>query len=120
MLRWRLGCRELAVESSWGQHLTDTDRGGERKGEGGEGGKGRERGRDGAEQGETLGYKAVTVKVSANPQRGMKLGWPSGLLQLEGEGCLEPGPPAIGHRLPQEGGVTWGVARASSRAVPSC
>ena len=26
------------MESSWGQHLTDTERGGERKGEGGEGG----------------------------------------------------------------------------------
>ena len=51
MLRWRLGCRKFTVESSWGQHLTDTERGGTRKGEGGEGGEGRERGRTGRERG---------------------------------------------------------------------
>ena len=35
------GVQKFTVESSWGQHLTDTERGGERKGEGGEGGEGR-------------------------------------------------------------------------------
>ena len=29
------GVQKFTVESSWGQHLTDTERGGERKGEGG-------------------------------------------------------------------------------------
>ena len=45
------GVQKFTVESSWGQHLTDTERGGERKGEGGEGGEGRERGRTGRERG---------------------------------------------------------------------
>lgn len=45
------GVQKFTVESSWGQHLTDTERGGERKGEGGEGDEGRERGRTGRERG---------------------------------------------------------------------
>ena len=57
--------------SSWGQHLADTERGGERKGEGGEGGEGRESGEEGAEQeGREAGLQSSHSKgFSQSPER---------------------------------------------------